>query len=403
MKIKVISPIPLQAEAWRSALATSDRTLQVEILAQPLDQLASLANGSLPDLIVVELVSGRDFDALERLAAQHPEVEVVLVSDALPPERLMRAMRAGVREVVPAPVEPAALVAAVQRVVRKRHAAAPPSPPARPAQELARVLAFISCKGGSGATFIAANVAHLLAEGGRRRVALIDLNLQFGDALLFLGSTRAGSDVATVAASIDRLDRQLLQSAMIVVSPGVHVLAAPDDPSRGGEVTPAHVEAIVQLARTLFDVVVIDAGRALTGVTLQALDQADRVCAVLQLTLPFVRDGRRLREVFRSLGYADGKTAWLVNRHEKGSQISLDDLRRTLGITEVLTLPNDYMAAAASVNQGVPMAEVASSSALSRALADLARQLVPGTTSPAERPRSWLRQLFGGTSAGTSR
>ena len=44
-----------------------------------------------------------------------------------------------------------------------------------------------------------------------------------------------------------------------------------------------------------FDVVVIDAGRSLTSVTLQALDLADRIYAVLQLTLPYVRDGKRLR------------------------------------------------------------------------------------------------------------
>ena len=34
------------------------------------------------------------------------------------------------------------------------------------------VIALATGKGGSGATFVAANLAHLLAAGGRRRVAL---------------------------------------------------------------------------------------------------------------------------------------------------------------------------------------------------------------------------------------
>lgn len=397
MKIKVISPIARHADTWSAALGAGDATLQPEAIVLPLHQVLVLVNGSRPDLVIVETVASRDFEALERLAAQHPEIDFVLIGDALTQDMLLRAMRAGVREVVPAPTATEALVEAVRRIARKRRAAFPAA--AQPSAA-ARVLAFISCKGGSGATFVAANIAHRLADGGRRRVGLIDLNMQFGDALLFLGSTRASSDVATVATSLERLDADLLRAAMTEVSPGLMVLAAPEDPSRGSEVTPAQVEAIVQLARTMFDVVVIDAGRALTGVTLQALDMADRVCALLQLTLPFVRDGRRLREVFRSLGYADDKTAWIVNRHEKGGQITLDDLRRTLGIDEVLTLPNHYAAAAAAVNQGLPVAQVAPSSPLSRALGDLAARLVPQAAPAAGRPRGgWLRQILGGSSA----
>ena len=94
----------------------------------------------------------------------------------------MRAMRAGVREVLPAPPTAEAVLAALRRQLRKRTSARAHAAPCTHG----KVLAFVSCKGGSGATFIAANLAHLLAAGGQRRVALIDMNLQFGDAALFL-------------------------------------------------------------------------------------------------------------------------------------------------------------------------------------------------------------------------
>lgn len=398
MKIKVISPIAAHAEAWRAALAASSLPLSVEAIVRPLHEVNVLVNGSRPDLVVVEVVAQRDFDALEKLASVHPEVEYLLVSDQLNPDMLMRAMRAGVREVVPAPATVESVAGAVGRQVHKRLLASAPAAPGGTATvHQGQVIAFLSCKGGSGATFTAANVAHLIAAGGQHKVALIDLNLQFGDALLFISSSRPPSDVANVASNIDRLDADLLRSAMLQVAPGLHVLASPEDPAQSSDVTAVHVEAIVRLARTMFDVVVIDAGRSLTSVTLQALDLADRIYAVLQLTLPYVRDGKRLRGVFRSLGYPDAKVAWIVNRFEKGSQITLDDLRRTLGIADAITLPNQYEVVAASVNQGVPVAQIAPGSPITRALRELARSIAPLKADVAGegglRGR-WLSQLW---------
>ena len=124
----------------------------------------------------------------------------------------------------------------------------------------------------------------------------------------------------------------------------------------------------------------------------EALDLADRLYPVLQLTLPFIRDGKRLRDVFRSLDYPEDKVQWIVNRHQKDSEFSTEDLKKALGIREVITLPNHYEAVASSVNQGVPVATVAPGSSITRALRDLARRILP----PAEAKVSgrWLAGLF---------
>lgn len=386
MKIKIITPDDQHARQWAAALSAASTSFHVGSMVQPLHAVSVLINGSRPDLVVVEVQQARDFEALETLANAHPEIDYVLIGTALTSDLLMRAMRVGVREVLPAETPTEDVVAAVQRFARKRPAAAVAAPEAK-----GQVLAFISCKGGSGATFTAANLAQVLAAGGQRRVALIDMNLQFGDALLFVSSEQPGSNVADVARNISRLDRDLLMSAMVTVSPGLHVLAAPEDPAQAVDVQPEHVQAIVALARSMFDIVVIDGGRSLSGVTLQALDLADQVFAVLQLTLPFIRDGKRLSEVFRSLGYPATKIQWVVNRYEKNSQITLDDLRKTLNIAELVTLPNQYDVVATSVNQGVPVALVAPNSAISKALREWAQRIAP----LADKPKGgWLSGLF---------
>src|SRR5439155_2059399 len=258
MKIKLVTPQHGIAVSWTAALRDSDESFDVCSELRPLHTVNVLVNGSRPDLVVVETTTPDDFDALQRLTTAHPELEYVLVSSGLTPEILMDAMRAGVREVLPAPTSPDALCAAVQRLARKR------MPAAAPSSRSGEVIGFLSCKGGSGATFVAANVAHVLAAGGQRRVALIDLNLQFGDAALFVTSTPPVSSVAEVARHIQRLDSELLRSAMAQVSPGLWVVAAPEDPGLATDVKPQHVHEILALARTMFDIFVVDPGRLIS-------------------------------------------------------------------------------------------------------------------------------------------
>lgn len=394
MKIKIVTPDSAHAGAWAAALSGTDGMFTVASLVQSLHAVNVLVNGSRPDLIVAEVLSASDFDALESLAAAHTEIDYVLIGSGMTSELLLRAMRCGVREVLPMQASAVEVLAAVQRLASKRSSRVAP---AAPVESRCDVLAFISCKGGSGATFVAANLAHVLAANGHRRVALIDMNLQFGDALLFISSAKPSSNVADVARNILRLDRDLLLSAMVLVSPGLHVLAAPDDPAQASDVKPEHVQAIVQMARTMFDFVIIDSGRSLSAVTLQTLDLADHVYAVLQLTLPFIRDGRRLRDVFRSLDYPSHKIRWLVNRYEKNSLITLDDLKKTMGIDAVLTLPNAYDVVAASVNQGMPVASVAPNSAISKALRDWSQSIAPIAVAPRA---GWLSGLFRSATAG---
>ena len=388
LKIKLITPDPHNAEAWCAALR-AERSFEVTCIVRALHDVNVIVNGSRPDLVLVETTTEQDFVALESLASAYPEVDYILVGNDPSPKSLMRAMRAGVREVLPAPAAPEDVLSALRRQLRKRVVSV-----AEPVGRHGEVLALVSCKGGSGATFVAANLAHLLAATGRRRVALIDMNLQFGDAALFLSSQTPVSNVADVARNISRLDAELLQSSMSEVEPGLWVLAAPDDPAHAADVTPQHVQQIIEQARTMFDFVVIDVGRSLSSVTLRTLDLADRVYAVLQLTLPFIRDGKRLRDVFRSLDYPAKKIQWIVNRHHKDGQFTIDDLKRTLAIDRVITLPNHYDAVAAAVNQGVPVETIAPNSTIARSLRELAEGIAP---TPAGKVRSgWLSGLFRG-------
>ena len=137
MKIKVITPDAAHGEAWTMALR-QERAFEVALIVRDLHTVNVLVNGSRPDLVLVETTTPKDFEALQVLASAHPEIDYVLVGQDLSPEFLMRAMRAGVREVLPAPASGTDVLAALRRQLRKRPGTAA-APVARHGQVLGRL------------------------------------------------------------------------------------------------------------------------------------------------------------------------------------------------------------------------------------------------------------------------
>ena len=387
MKVKVVSPNAERAEHVAKMVRAADMNLDVLAATAPAAGLPAVINGTRPGLLIVEGVDAQALDAIGRLTHAHPDVETIVISSEQSPAFLLKAMQVGVREVLAPPLSSVALKSALQRVTRKRQPVAPAA--------LGEVFVLMACKGGSGASFLAANLAHVLSTRDGRTVGMLDLDLQFGDALLMLTDQRGGSDVAEVARNIGRLDAELLRSAMVAVSPTLAALAAPHELSQALEVKAAHVEAMVKQARQMFDFVVLDVGRSIDAVSLQALDMATKIFPVLQLSVPQLRDAKRLHGLFRSLEYPAHKVHWLVNRYDKAGDITLEALEQGLGVKGITTVPNHFSAVNASVNQGVPIDKLSRKSPVARALHDLAKSVAPPIDG-GKRDSRWLSSLFGG-------
>lgn len=374
MKIAVISPNSAHREDIGRYLQTQDGSRVVALHEGGMTKVRVVADQQRPDLIILDSMC-RDLEelpVLEYVSAQHPQTVVVMLCANHSPEFLINAMRAGVREVLQSPATKEALVAAVERIERRLGLGSKPRQPGQ-------IIAFIPCKGGSGATFLATNLGYQLAAESKK-VILIDLNLQFGDAALFIHDHKPATNLGDVAHNIHRLDASFLAGSLVNVSPNYGVLAAPEDPGQAMEVKPEHVDVLLNLAVNNYDFVIVDVGRVLDAVTIKALDRANCVFPVMQLTLPFIRDANRLISAFRTLGYSKDKIRLLVNRFEKGSEIKLDDVERSLGVATFKTLPNSYEAVASAVNHGRPIASFARNNPVAKGLQDLAHALVRPST-----------------------
>ena len=380
MKIAVISPNKNHLQDIGKVLEAQSHA--VVLIDGGKSRMPTVAENEQPDLM---LVDGMCCDPHELVQVEHvithfPKIAVILLCANQTPEFLINSMRAGIREVLPSPVSAEALQAAVSRIAAKLVGV--------PGKTTGKVLAFMPCKGGSGTTFLSTNLGYQLAE--TRSVLLIDLNLQFGDALSFVYDGKPASTLADVAHDISRLDASFLAASSVKIAANYSILAASDDISKAMEIKPEHIDAILSLAVTQYDFVLLDMSHTLDTFAIKALDRAYRIFPVLQAGLPGLRNANKLLAVFKSLGYPEDKIELVINRFEKGSEISLEDMGRTLGTVNLRTIPNSYKEVNSAINHGDALAGVTRSNAVTKSLAEFALSLSPRQ----EESRSLLDRLL---------
>jgi pilus assembly protein CpaE len=367
MKIALISPNRSNLQAMSTALEADSHS--IVLIEGGKSRIRAVAEQEQPDLMLVESMGFDvgDLGQVEYVTTHHPKITIILICAVHTPEFLLNAMRAGVREVLPSPVSPGTLQAATNRVAVKLS-----GPQTR---NTGRILAFIGCKGGAGATFLATNFGYHLAE--INNVLLIDLNLQLGDALSFVYDGQPAMTVANVARDITRLDASFLMASTVKITPNYSILAAPEDPSQAMEIRPDHLEAILNVATTQYDFVLLDMGRTLDSLSIKALDRAYRIFPVMQASLPSLRNAKKLLTVFSSLGYSPEKVELIVNRFDKRGEIGLDHIKRLLGSISMHTVPNSFKEVNASINHGNPLAEMTRTNVVTKTLSEFALALSP--------------------------
>ena len=343
------------ARTVAETLAGAGFVVQAQKIRLPGQALAPLLPGLNSDIVIVDSTASHeqaDLQAIEAMTFAKPQMYVILITDNSDKQLLFSAMRAGVREVLTLPLADRALGDALQRcAVHQAKLQAQMSLGATQA----KVVALLACKGGCGASFLATNLAYLMASEFSRTCALVDLDLQYGDASFYLGAGAAKNNISDLTHQIERLDAQLLLSCMHPVAPRLSLLAAPQDMETALSVTAMQLEKVLRLARQKHEVVVLDMHRAMDAVAIQALDMADVVYLVLDNTMPAVRDAKRQVKLFRSLSYADDKLRVLVNRYDSHGFVDLKSIEEAVGLPVVHTLPQQWAAVTESISLGQPL------------------------------------------------
>jgi pilus assembly protein CpaE len=351
------------------------------------------------DLLIVGC-AGEGQEALSFVAAtvkEHPQLPIVVAYQGTANGFVGAAFEAGADDVLMLPAEPDGAAGGpppseirftLQKAVARRNGA-----PSASAERHSRTICVLGPKGGIGKTTIASNLAVALASEGAK-VALVDLNLQFGDVALALGLApdRTIYDLATSGGA---LDAEKLGAFLSRHSSGVRVLMAPTRPDQSTSVTPEFLSRVYSLLRAMHDYVVIDTPPGFTPEVIASIDGASDVCFVATLDVLSLKSTKVGLETLRLMGYDLGRLRLVLNRADSRVGLAQEEVATIVGKAPDVLVPS-HRDITRSINEAESIVSAAPRSEAARAIRKLATlyQTVahPGGNGSPGRRRRLLRR-----------
>lgn len=284
-------------------------------------------------IVEVDPLTPGSIERLSQLIECAPSLPVI-AAVAAPDVAVMRALvRQGVADVVALPIERNEAEQIALDVLARQAA--------KQEVSLCPMVSVVHANGGAGATTTATQlVARLgsLTETDRQAI-LIDLDVQFGAASDYLGLDR-GNSILPLIGSSDRLDDALLHS-ILSERDDFAVLASPEDIVSLGSVDLDGLLATLDFIRGQHSVAVLDLPSNWSDWSLSLAAGSNLVLIVTELTIPSLRQAKRILELFDRVGVNRSNVRLVLNKVEKRlfSALKLEDAEQTLMCKALAALP----------------------------------------------------------------
>jgi len=312
---------------------------------------------------------------------EYTQAPIILLTSGEHSHLFEQALEVGVADVLVLPQPAERVVFAVQKAQTTGHraidlAAGGPS-------RAGRIVTVLGPKGGTGKSLIATNLAAALAKHHGMRTLLVDLDLQFGDVALMLGS-EPEKTIYDLVVSPGELDADKLGGYTLHHPSGLDLLPAPLRPEDAELVTEEKVAAVLTLARELYDVVVVDTSSFLHGTTLAALDSTDELLVLCSFDVSTLKNVRLTLRTLELLSFPRERVELVLNQFTPSRAMKRNELEAALEGKVRFEVPYDSDVPTA-VSRGEPPV-LNGRAGFSRAVRDIAFALA----SPTNKRSRWL-------------
>jgi pilus assembly protein CpaE len=236
----------------------------------------------------------------------------------------------------------------------------------------ATVIVAFSGKGGTGTSMVATNLAVILAQVTSGRAALVDIDLQYGDAAGMLHVEHHPLTIADLAAQGEDIDSTTLDGVLATGPAEVRVLRAPSSPELAETILAAPLRAIIRTTARVHEFVVIDTPSHVDERVLEALELADRVLLVTSYNLSAVRGTKATLLMLEALGVDPDRVDVVLNHTRPRTNYRREDIEEILGRRILVDLPYDPRVDP-SLDSGVPIVVAQPRAELARRLTGLAQ------------------------------
>lgn len=348
--------------------------------ADSLDEAIDIIEDTVVDVVL--LGSGIDEDgykAAERLSIEYPEISIVMLESELREETMHKAIFAGAKDVLIKPYTPSKLVDTIYRVhqLMKKKVMIHKENSVRTKRKAVsgQVFTIFSTKGGVGKTFLSINLAVSLAKQTGKRVVLVDLDLDLGNAALALNILPKFT-ISDIVDDIRNIDADLIESYLIPHESGIKVLPANATPQISEFINSDHIDIILRTLQSSFDYVVVDMPGRFHDALNPAFAIADKLFMVTTPEVSTVRNIKASLMTLNELNYPKSKIRIILNRLDSKGEIKAKDVEATLGQNVYSTIAADYRDVISSLNQGIPIVIKNPRDTVTKGINSLAKKLI---------------------------
>lgn len=301
------------------------------------------------DIVIVELalpkISG--VKIAEYLSLERPEISTAILADQSNLGFYRSAMLAGAREFLITPVTGEELAFSLRRLFevgkerhhRKRTSLSHELKPAGKTKSRDGKRVVISGgKGGTGRSFISANIAHIYAKSyPHLRVAMVDFDLQFGDicAIFDLIPKKSLADLVPVA---DELNQITLKSVAVTIN-NMDIFASPPELERSELISSHFTVKLLEACRRDYDLTIINTGALMTDIYLDLLENSDYLLLVANPDLLSVKACAQIARIYKKLGLPKEAIGFVLNKHINSRLLTPDRIAESLNIDHLASIP----------------------------------------------------------------
>jgi pilus assembly protein CpaE len=357
----------LDLASIRAALPAGGN-VRVATLREAAERGTALLDEAPADLVVVGCAEPSDsaLRLIAAAAAHQPDRPIVVLYPGSPNGFMEAAFDAGADDLIALPQTPAHIAFALEKVVARRRGAATPV-------ALGPMICVLGPKGGTGKTLTSCNLAVALALAGKR-VALVDLDLQFGDVGLALG-LRPERTIYDLVVSGGSLDADKVDSFMMRHESGASVLLAPVRPDQAGAIEISFLRNVYEILRARYDFVIVDTPPAFSPEVIGSIDASSDLCMVGMLDALSLKDTRIGCETLDRMGYDPTHATLVLNRADSNVGITTADVEQLLGRRPDVLVPSDR-AIPRAITHGRPIVLADPKSGPARAFTSLAERYI---------------------------
>lgn len=346
--------------------------------------LRSVDPDTSPQLLLVDLSASAypatDIAAL--MAATAPGTRVITFGGTNDVTLFRELIAAGAADYLAKPLAPETIFNAIQTAMRAER----PTPADTEVER--RIVAVLGCRGGVGATTAAINLAWLVAHERKRKVGLLDLDLQFGTAALAL-DIEPGGGLWEALEQPSRIDALFVDRVMVKESDNLFVLGAEEPLTREPAIDPSGIPVLLKSLSDKLEWLIVDVPRGAGFLQQQVLATATDIVLVCDFSVAGIRDATRFLEPIR-IWAPEARLLTVAGRSV--ASLPPGDFERHVGRKLDHIIPLDPKAVAAANNSGRPIPVVARDSQTIKAFRGVADALMGTTKTKTEKARPFWRR-----------